>query len=127
MPARSLAVGPAVLCGSVFAATGREEDSDEGNTAALNRLIRTIATKKFGFLAAPMRVGRIFGFFMLGLRVGLRYEASFFGYANRHTTPVFFERNLCFESAASSELLEACRSSEVNRRETLFFVEWDPC
>ena len=31
LPPLSLTVGPAVLLGSFFAATGREEESDEGN------------------------------------------------------------------------------------------------
>jgi hypothetical protein len=71
LPALSLVVGPAVLLGSFFAATGREEESDEGNTAALNRLTRTIATRNFGFLAALIRVGTIRWIFMLGLRGGI--------------------------------------------------------
>jgi hypothetical protein len=94
LPALSFAVGLAVLRGSAFAATGTEEDSDEGNTAAPNRLIRTIATKTFEFLTAPMRIGRILGFFMLGLRVGLRW-ASFFGHVNKQTTPIFLGGNVC--------------------------------
>jgi len=122
LPALSLAVGPAVLLGSFFAATGREGDSDEGNTAALNRLNRTIATRNFGFLAALIRVGRIRWIFMLGLRVGLTYEASFFGYVNRHTTPVFLERNVCLSQRlhlTSSKLAVRGRLT----RERLFFVE----
>jgi hypothetical protein len=66
------AIGSAVLRASVFAATGSEEDSDEGNIAALNRLVRTIATKNVGFLTAPSRVGRVLGFFISNLHVGLR-------------------------------------------------------
>jgi hypothetical protein len=78
LPALSLAVGPAVLRASTFAATGSAEDSDEGNTAALNRLIRTIAAENLGFLTARTRIGRMMEFFMSDLRVELRYEASFF-------------------------------------------------
>jgi hypothetical protein len=78
LPALSLAVGPAVLRASTFAATGSAEDSDEGNTAALNRLIKTNVAKHLEFLVAPVQVARILGFFISGLRLGLRYEASFF-------------------------------------------------